>query len=297
MTSPTISMTHQWYKHMLMSFMFGGGIVIVGNIRRIRGYVIDLDGTVYAGQSAIPGAIDAIKELQQQGIPHVFLSNRGNYSRSMCQAKLEAMGAKVEKEQIILSSTVTAQYLLRHDKDAPLWTLGDIGLMEELQSYGLKMAVCPEEAKWLVITLHEMLTYQDLNQAFRAVRSGARIIATNEDKMFPGDGGQCIDVGGLIAAIVHTTGQEVELVMGKPSTIMAEAALDVIGLPAEDCVVIGDSLISDVGLGKNSGMQTALVLTGSATRKDVERSAHQPDWVAEDLHTFILQSISGGSVS
>jgi arabinose operon protein AraL len=270
----------------------GGEILIVGDIRRIKGYVIDLDGTVYTGQSAIPGSIDAIKELQRLGIPFVFLSNRGNYSRVMCQAKLEAMGLTVKKEQIILTSSVTAQYLLRHDKDAPIWTLGDPGLTEELQSYGLIMAEHPEEAKWLVITLHEMLTYQDLNQAFRAVRGGARIIATNEDKMFPGDGGQCIDVGGLIAAIVHTTGQQVELVMGKPSLFMAEAVMDVIGLPAEDCVIIGDSLTSDVGLGKNSGMQTALVLTGSATREDVEGSMYQPDWVAEDLQSFFLQTIS-----
>lgn len=264
----------------------------MGNSRQVRGYVIDLDGTVYAGQSAIPGAIEAIKELQQRGIPYVFLSNRGNYSRAMCQAKLEGMGLAVELEQIILSSTVTAQYLQQHDKEALIWALGDPGLKEELQSYGLTIADRPEDAKWLVITLHETLTYQDLNMAFRAARSGARIIATNEDKMFPGDGGPCIDVGGMIAAIVHTTGQEVELVMGKPSTIMADAALEAIGIPAEHCVVIGDSLTSDVGLGKNAGMQTALVLTGSATREDAEGSADQPDWVAEDLHAFIVHMIS-----
>jgi arabinose operon protein AraL len=261
-------------------------------VRNIQGYVIDLDGTVYAGQSAIPGSIEAIKQLQQRGIPYVFLSNRGNYSRAMCQAKLEGMGLTVELEQIILSSTVTARYLQQHDKDALIWALGDPGLKEELQSYGLMIADRPEEAKWLVITLHETLTYQDLNMAFRAARSGARIIATNEDKMFPGDGGPCIDVGGMIAAIVHTTGQEVELVMGKPSTIMADAALEVMGIPAEHCVVIGDSLTSDVGLGKNAGMQTALVLTGSATQEDAEGSAEQPNWIAEDLQAFIAHMIS-----
>jgi arabinose operon protein AraL len=263
----------------------------VGVIQQIKGYVIDLDGTVYTGQSAISGSIAAIKELQQQGIPFVFLSNRGNYSRGMCKAKLEAMGLKVGEEQIILSSTVTAQFLQRYYKQSLIWTLGDYGLKEELQSFGLKIADRPEDADWLVITLHESLTYQDLNLAFRAVRNGARIIATNEDKMFPGDEGDCIDVAGMIGAIVHTTGQEVELVMGKPSAMMAEAALDVLKLPADNCVVIGDSLASDVQLGKKSGMQTVLVLTGSITRKDVENSDVHPDWIAVDLQSFIKKTV------
>src|SRR5690606_5232063 len=138
------------------------------------------------------------------------------------------------------------------------------------------------------------LTYTDLNQAFRAARAGARIIATNEDRMFPGDGGECIDVGGLIAAITHTTGQEVALVLGKPSRTMADAALEAIGLPAESCVVIGDSLASDVGLAKQAGMLSAVVLTGSATRASAEANRHQPDWIAEDLLAFIRQALSLG---
>ena len=257
------------------------------HVKEIKGYVIDLDGTVYTGQSAIEGSIDAVKELQQQGIPFVFLSNRGNYSRAMCKAKLEKMGLNVREDQIILSSTVTAKYLLGEDKDAPIWPLGDPGLKQELQSFGLRIAERPEEARWLVITLHETLTYQELNMAFRAVRHGARIIATNADRMFPGDDGDCIDVASMIGAIVHSTGQEVELVMGKPSLRMAEAALEVLQLPPDQCVVIGDSLASDVQLGINSGMRTAIVLTGSITREDVMSSDLKPDWVVDDLLSFV----------
>ncbi|RXZ81516.1 HAD-IIA family hydrolase [Paenibacillaceae bacterium] len=263
-------------------------------VRQVKGYVIDLDGTVYTGQSAIPGSINAVKELQRRKLPFVFLSNRGNYSRAMCKAKLEGMGLSVKEEQIILSSTVTAQYLQQHYPDSPIWALGDPGLREELASFQLKLARLPEEAEWLVITLHETLSYTDLNLAFRAVRSGARIIATNADKMFPGDEGDCIDVAGMIGAIVHTTGKEVELVMGKPSSIMAEAALNVLQVQAEECLVVGDSLVSDVGLGKTAGMQTALVFTGSITRHDAADSQLQPDWMADDLAAVVKQTTLGG---
>ncbi|MCR8658824.1 HAD-IIA family hydrolase [Paenibacillus endoradicis] len=258
----------------------------------VNGFIIDLDGTVYTGQQDIPGAINGLRKLQQHNIPFLFLSNRGNYSRAMCQEKLAIMGIQVDAEQIVLSSTVTARYLREHYPQDAIWTLGDAGLAEELRSHKLVIAEKPEQAKWLVITLHESLTYEDLNMAFRAVRGGAQIIATNEDRMFPTEAGDCIDVAGMIGAIVYATGVEVTKVMGKPSTIMADTALSILGLPASECMVVGDSIASDVMLGKLHGIATALVLTGSTTAEDIEQSEIKPDIVVGSLAALIDQHIS-----
>jgi len=255
------------------------------------GCIIDLDGTVYAGLHPIQGAVEAIKKLQDLSIPFVFLSNRGNYSREMCKLKLLRMGIDVAAEQIILSSSVTAQYLSEHHPEDLIWPLGDAGLEEELCSYGLHIASTPNEAQWVVITLHESLTYHDLNMAFRAVRSGAKMIATNADRMFPAEDGDCIDVAGMIGALVYSTGQKVSLVMGKPSTMMANAALRQLQLPPEQCIVIGDSLATDIQLGKRHGMNTVLVLTGSVTLDDLAKSEWKPDVVVEDLLMFVNNSI------
>jgi len=252
-------------------------------LKDIKGFIIDLDGTVYTGLYAIPGAIEAVKMLQSFNVPFVFLSNRGNYSRAMCEEKLKRMGLLVDAERIVLSSTVTARFLQQHYPGEAVWPFGDAGLEEELRSHDILIADQPEHAKWLVITLHENLNYKELNQAFRAVRHGARIIATNEDRMFPTEAGDCIDVAGMIGAIVHATGVPVSHVMGKPSTIMANAALSVLGLAPEQCIVVGDSLTSDVGLGSKHGMKTALVLTGNATQQDVDCAEQQPDYVSDDL--------------
>lgn len=249
----------------------------------IKGFVIDLDGTVYKGKQAIEGVIQAIAGLKKQGKRIVFLSNRGNISRKECHIKLSNMGLDVLEEEILLTSTVTAMFLKDYYRNSPIWILGDQGLRDELTEAGLTMADKPESAEWLVITLHETLTYKDLNDAFRAVRSGARIIATNADKTFPGDDGDSIDVAGMIGAIVHATGKEVDLVIGKPSSLMANAALQALQLPAENCMVIGDSLASDIQLGKKAGMQTALVLTGSVSREEAEASIVQPDWIWNSL--------------
>lgn len=257
-------------------------------LNHIKGFIIDLDGTVYAGQHALAGAIEAVRKLQQYNIPFVFLSNRGNYSRKMCQEKLSKMGIEVPQHAIVLSSTVTAHFLQQHYTGEAVWPFGDSGLEEELRSHHIPIADVPESARWLVITLHESLTYRELNLAFRAVRNGASIIATNNDRMFPGEEGDCIDVAGMIGAIVHATGESVAHVMGKPSALMAHTALAALdGLQAEQCVVVGDSLGSDIGLGKQHGMATALVLTGNTTREQALAYEHQPDLICNDLKQLV----------
>jgi arabinose operon protein AraL len=249
----------------------------------LKGWIIDLDGTVYRGKQVIDGAAETIAYLKLIGMKLVFLSNRGNISRKMCHDKLLDMGLDLSEEEILLSSTVTARYLQKREPGCSVWVLGDKGLADELQVAGLALARTPEKADWLVITLHETVTYRDLNQAFRAVRHGAKIIATNADKTFPGDDGDCIDVAGMIGAIVSSTGQEVEIVIGKPSAIMAEAALDVLGLPPEECVMVGDSLESDIALGRNAGIRTALVLSGSTEREQLEAFDFSIDYVWDSL--------------
>jgi arabinose operon protein AraL len=252
-------------------------------LENMDGYVIDLDGTVYKGLQAIDGAMETIAYLKSIGKKIVFLSNRGNISRKMCHDRLLRMGINVQEEEILLTSTVTAHYLRDHEAQAQVWVLGEQGLRDELELAGMKLSEKPELADWLVITLHETVTYKELNEAFRAVRHGARIIATNDDKTFPGDGGDCIDVAGMIGAIESSTDQKVEIVIGKPSLRMAEAALKVLGLPAERCMIIGDSLASDIQLGKNAGMMTTLVLTGSVNREAAEASIVRPDMIWNSL--------------
>jgi Predicted sugar phosphatases of the HAD superfamily len=249
------------------------------------GFILDLDGTVYAGRRPIEGAAETIAYLRSRGKRIVFLSNRGNISRRMCRERLEAIGIPCGEADIILTSSVVSRHLAEHEPDARVWVLGEQGLRDELALHGVRFAARPQEADRLVVTLHETMTYAELNDAFRAVRAGARIIATNEDRTFPGEDGEAIDVGAVLAALEHATGTKADTVVGKPSRIMAKAALDQLGLPPERCLVVGDSLGSDIALGKRAGIRTALVLTGSATREAALAldPAGRPDWILDSL--------------
>jgi arabinose operon protein AraL len=252
-------------------------------IDQIDGFIIDLDGTVYRGEEMIEGAAETIAYLKSKNKKIVFLSNRGNISRKMCHNKLLEMGLQLPEEEILLSSTVTARYLAEEQPGSKVWVLGGEGLADELRIARLEVATVPEQADWLVITLHETLTYHDLNLAFRAVRNGAQIIATNSDKTFPRDDGDCIDVAGMIGAITASTGREVEVVIGKPSLLMAKAACDALGVQPERCLVIGDSVESDIALGQASGMKTALVLSGSTKKDQLSSIERKPDFVWDSL--------------
>ncbi|WP_420313721.1 HAD-IIA family hydrolase [Bacillus amyloliquefaciens] len=245
------------------------------------GFLIDLDGTVFRGQELIDGAAEAIHTLQSLGKSVVFLSNRGNLSRAMCRKKLLGAGIRTDERSIVLSSSVTASFLKKHYPLSKVWVLGEKGLTDELALAGVAMAQKPQAADWLVISLHETVTYEDLNLAFKAASSGARIIATNRDRSFPNEGGHAMDVAGMIGAIEASAGAKTELVIGKPSWLMAEAACEALGLPPVECAIIGDSLESDIAMGRLYGMKSVLVLTGSA--KLGEPRLYEPDIVLDSI--------------
>ncbi|MCB5334193.1 Sugar-phosphatase AraL [Bacillus amyloliquefaciens] len=245
------------------------------------GFLIDLDGTVFRGRELIDGAKEAVHTLQSLGKAVVFLSNRGNLSKAMCRKKLLGAGIRTDERSIVLSSSVTASFLKKHYPLSKVWVLGEKGLTDELALAGVVLAQNPQAADWLVISLHETVTYKDLNLAFKAASSGARIIATNKDRSFPNEGGHAMDVAGMIGAIEASAGAKTELVIGKPSWLMAEAACEALGLPPEECAIIGDSLESDIAMGRLYGMKSILVLTGSA--KLGEPRLYEPDIVLDSI--------------
>ncbi|WP_233275707.1 HAD-IIA family hydrolase [Salibacterium aidingense] len=194
--------------------------------KEIKGLIIDIDGTVFHGEQVIDGAAEILNFWDQRGMEMVFLSNRGNISRKTAAARLQRAGVNVHYEQMILSSYVSACFLKTYYPTQEVWLFGDKGLREEMEADGIKLAAKPEDADWVVITLHETLTYKDLNAAFRAVKSGANILATNKDKSVPDkEGKESIDVAGMIGAIETAANRQTDIVIGKPSHFMMEAVM------------------------------------------------------------------------
>jgi len=251
-----------------------------------RGWLFDLDGTVYRGEGLIPGAVEVIAALRAGGRRVAFLSNKPIQTRDDYAAKLTCLGIPTRSEDVVNSSLVLARHLARTDPGAACFVIGEPPLIGELQAHGLEVRE-DERVGWVVIAFDRTFTYAKLNTALQAVKRGARLIATNPDRTCPVAGGEIPDCAGMIAAVEAVTGKTVELIVGKPSRHMLEVALEVLGLPASETVIVGDRIETDVTMGKALGLGTVLVLSGVTLRDDPRIAELKPDHVLTSIRELL----------
>lgn len=254
-----------------------------GRFPTVSGYILDLDGTVYRGERLIPGAAEAVAELKARGRRIVYLSNKPLYSRGDYAEKLTRLGIPTAEDEVVNSSFVLARYLSQKTPGARVFAIGELPLLVELCRAGLELCEDPEKIEYVVAAFDRTFDYRKLNIAFQALRRGARFLATNPDKTCPVEGGEIPDAAGVIAALEATTGRKVELVLGKPSRHMVQAALEVLGLEAGACAMVGDRLETDVRMAKENGLVAVLTLTGVSSREDVGSSPWKPDHVVDSI--------------
>jgi len=248
-----------------------------------RGFVFDLDGTIYLGERLLPGARDVIASLRAVGRRLCFLSNKPIASRADYAAKLTRLGVPTDVGDVINSSYVLARWLAREAPGARCFVIGEPPLVAELEAAGLKSVDGPQ-ADYVVVAFDRTFDYRKLDVALQAVtRYGARLVGTNPDRTCPVEGGEIPDAAGMIGAVEGVTGRKVDPVVGKPSPITAEVALQRLGLPAADCAIVGDRLETDIAMGKAAGMATILVLTGITRPGDPAIARWQPDHVLTSL--------------
>ncbi|MBU0510818.1 MAG: HAD-IIA family hydrolase [Chloroflexi bacterium] len=250
---------------------------------KFRGYIFDLDGTIYLGENAIPGAPEIIAELRQRGCGVVFISNKPLQPREVYAQKLTRLGIPTSTDDVINSTLVLIQYLLCEMPAAKVFVIGEQPLLDEMAAAGLSLSDKPDEIDVVIASFDRTFDYRKLNIGYQALRLGARFFATNADRTCPVEGGEIPDAAAVIGALEGCSRRKVELVAGKPSSLIVEVALERLGLPAEDCLMVGDRLETDILMGEKAGMSTALVLTGVTQRADLSDSSVRPDYTLESV--------------
>jgi phosphoglycolate/pyridoxal phosphate phosphatase family enzyme len=247
-----------------------------------RGWLFDLDGTVYVGERLLPGAADLIAALREDGRRVAFLSNKPLETRADYARKLTRLGVAADPDEVINSSFVLARHLRGIDPGAPVYVIGEPPMLAEMRAHGFEVRDDPR-VRWVVIAFDRTFTYAKLDTALQAVKGGARLIATNPDRTCPVEGGEIPDCAGMIAAVEAVTDRRVEAIVGKPSPIILEVALAALGVPAEESVMVGDRIETDIVLGKRSGLATILVLSGVTRADDPRITALAPDHVVRSV--------------
>ena len=256
-------------------------------MRRFEGYILDLDGTVYLGERAIPGAPETVRCLRQAGCRVTFISNKPLEPRERYAEKLTRLGIPADPADVLTSGHVLGRWLAAEAPDARVFVVGEAPLLAELAAFGLRItneADHGEDTDFVVAAFDRTFDYAKLNTAFQAIRRGARFVATNADRTCPVESGEIPDAAAVIGAIEGCTGQKVEMVAGKPSPLIIEAGLARMGgLRPEQCLIVGDRLETDMVMARRAGVASALVLTGVTCREDLAHSSIQPDYVLDSV--------------
>jgi len=252
-----------------------------------RGWLFDLDGTVYLGEALIPGAAQTIAALRADGRRVAFLSNKPLFTRADYAEKLTRLGIPTTADQVVNSSIVLARHLRKLDPGAPVFVIGEPPLIGELREHGFEVRT-DAAVRWVVIAFDRTFDYGKLDTALQAVRRhDARLIATNPDRTCPTEDGEIPDCAGMTAAVEAVTGKRVEAIVGKPSPIILEVALETLGVEARDCVIVGDRLETDIAMGKALGLATVLLLTGVTRADDPRIPELRPDLVLPSIHGLL----------
>ncbi len=256
--------------------------------REYDAYVFDLDGTIYLGDDLLPGAREVVEALRDRDRVVRFLSNNPTKDPEQYAEKLERLGLPTPLEEIVNSVVTTTHWLLEHAPGAVVFPIAEEPLKRAFAAAGIAMSDDPAEIDVVVSSYDRGFDYRKLQIAFDAIwfHRRARLIATNPDRFcpFPGGRGEP-DCASITAAIEACTGARCEATLGKPDPAMLLAALEGVEVEMADCVMVGDRLGTDIRMGLDAGMASALVLTGETTAEDVRALA------PADLPPIVLDRI------
>lgn len=235
----------------------------------------DLDGTVYAGESEIPGASALIGQCLSRGIRCMYLTNRSNRTPETIFGQLRQYGIPCEVADIITTALASAEYI----GSGSAYVIGEEGLEIALREKGI--AITDKAPKHTIVSFDRSFTYEKLAKACDLICKGSIFIATNTDSKLKLKDTYLPGTGAIVAAVQAGTGVD-PIVLGKPERMLADMALAKCGCSADEALIVGDNILTDIGTGVHAGIETVLMLTGVSSEADIPAAGITPTYVAKD---------------
>ncbi|MGH3437482.1 MAG: HAD-IIA family hydrolase [Sciscionella sp.] len=248
---------------------------------RYDGLLLDLDGTVYRGGSAVAGAVDAVRAAHQRSVAVRFVTNNASRSPETVAAQLRDMGLTADAAEVNTSAQAAAAVLGdRLEPGSAILVVGADALAHEVADVGLKpVATAEGHVAGVVQGFSPDIGWRVLAEAGIAINAGALWVACNLDPTLPTERGALLGNGSLVAALRHATGAD-PIVAGKPAKPLMVEALAAAG--ARRALVVGDRLDTDIAGAVTAGLDSLLVLAGVTTPADLLAAApsERPDYVS-----------------
>ena len=250
-------------------------------LRDCRLFLLDMDGTLYLGDTVLPGAIGFVRRLLDTGREVVYLTNNSSRAGEDYILRLRNLGFPCERENVFTSGMATALYLREHYPHSGVYPVGTQAFCRELLRYGVHLT--EETAEVVAVGFDTELVYEKLNRAVHFLRRGAAFIAANPDWVCPMPAGEVLPDCGSICALLTAASGVSPYYIGKPNRGMLELLSAKHGVPLEKICCVGDRLYTDIAAGKNAGAVSVLVLSGETDTAALAASEIVPDYVFQDV--------------
>ena len=254
-----------------------------------KSVISDMDGVIYRGGQLIPGAKDFVQRLLDTNTKFLFLTNNSEQTPLDLKLKLEARGISgLSEENFITSAMATAIFLKEQKPDARVYVIGGGGLINEL--YNVGFSISESNPDYVVVGKTATFTFEMMKTAVRLILGGAKFIGTNPDVTDPTETGIEPACGAILSAIETASGQR-PYIVGKPNSLMMTIATRKLGVHADDAVMIGDRMDTDIVGGMEAGMTTCLVLSGVSELTDLQNFPYKPDHIFENVGEINLDML------
>ena len=227
-----------------------------GGERPVRAVAFDLDGTLYLGRQAVPGAPQVVAHVRESGLDVLFLTNTSSVDPRRLAERLAGLAITARASEIYSSASVAARYVAERGHRM-VYAVGLPGLRDELVAHGLRLTEQASAAQALVVGFAPGFDATTLPDTFRAE---CEFVAANLDADYPGDGGQRLPAAReTIDKVAARLGRPYDFCAGKPGTYMLECVERDLGLAAGEIVVVGDSVSSDIAMARAAGCRSILI--------------------------------------
>lgn len=246
-----------------------------------KGYLIDLDGTIYKGRERIPAGERFIQRLQEQEIPYLLVTNNTTRTPQMVQDMLaQQFNIQTPLETIYTATMATVDYMKDMNRGQTVYVIGETGLKSAISEAGY--IEDKENPAYVVVGLDSQVTYDMLATATLAIAKGALFIGTNPDLNIPTERGLMPGAGSLVALLEAATRVK-PVFIGKPNAIIMNKALDILQVERSEAIMVGDNYLTDIMAGIQNDIASLLVTTGFTKAEEVPNLPIQPDYVVASL--------------
>ena len=261
------------------------GVLILRDLKQIRLYLLDMDGTIYLDDQLFEGVIPFLEHIKAVGGRYLFLTNNSSKSVDKYIQKLASLGISATAEDFFTSVDATVHYL-KGKTYQKIYAFGTASFKEQLAKNGLPITDRREEGiDCLCMGFDTELTFQKLEDACILLGQGVEYVATNPDWVCPTWYGSVPDCGSVSEMLYNATKRR-PLFIGKPKPEIALLAMEKAGFSPEQTAIVGDRLYTDIACGNNAGITSIFVLSGEGTMEDVAAGEAKPDYIFPDINAL-----------